>query len=105
MLESCDKSQHSKMWPPSLIQWCPNLIVMFSLAQAFTPGSEIPGALKAPLMGLLKTIGFHAPGVNAWATENSFKLGHHRSFVTGAVKGETKCRSPCRARRVFHLHR
>jgi hypothetical protein len=36
------------------------------------------GGVKAPLMGLLKLDPFSFPGVNAWATEKSFKLGHHR---------------------------
>src|SRR6187549_2021865 len=64
--------------------------------------AEVSQLYSYPSMGLLKTIDFHAPGLNAWATEKSFKLGHHRSFVLVAVKGETECRSPCRARRVFH---
>ena len=53
-------------------------MVRFSVAQAFTPGSETGGAIKAPLMGLLKLTLFSYPGVNAWATEKLFKLTHYR---------------------------
>jgi hypothetical protein len=54
-------------------------MVKVSLAQAFTPGSETGGAIKAPLMGLSKLTAFSFPGVNAWATEKSFKLEHHQA--------------------------
>ena len=30
-----------------------------------------------PLMGLLKISAFRVPGVNAWAREKQFKLGHY----------------------------
>jgi len=53
-------------------------MVRFSVAQAFTPGSETGGAIKAPLMGLLKLTLFSYPGVNAWAAEKLFKLTHYR---------------------------
>ena len=33
--------------------------------------------IKAPLMGLWKLASFHSPGVNAWATEKSGKVGHY----------------------------
>jgi hypothetical protein len=45
-------------------------VVGFSLAQAFTPGLETGGVIKAPLMGLLNLTALLFPGVNAWATEN-----------------------------------
>jgi hypothetical protein len=35
------------------------------------------GDTKAPLMGLLKLSILSSPGVNAWATEKLFKLGHY----------------------------
>ena len=44
-------------------------MVGFSVAQAFTPGLETGGVIKAPLMGLLNLTALLFPGVNAWATE------------------------------------
>jgi len=52
-----------------------NFIDWFSLAQAFTPGRETEGVLKAPLMGLLGLNALLLPGVNAWATEKLFQIG------------------------------
>ena len=43
-------------------------------------GEKQPVLFKTPLMGLLKTIAFQSPGVNAWATEKSFKSGHYRGL-------------------------
>ena len=59
----------------------------FSLAQAFTPGCETGGATEAPLMGLLKLSRLRSPGVNAWATEKSFNLGHYpfQSYLVNPV--------------------
>jgi len=47
--------------------------------------------MKSPINGALKTIALHFPGVNAWATKKSFKVGHRaatsqslrRTFASG----------------------
>jgi hypothetical protein len=62
---------------------------MFSVAQAFTPGLEMVGTIKAPLMGLLKTnLSFvPSPDLSGLGYGKVIQIGalHARGVRTGTV--------------------